>query len=222
MPIFSLIKKILHAEPLSSILLIFQNHAEREIIFKKQLDETEKRSASQFKWLSFLSKPQAARHTPQKLNNFILKKLIDDHADRKKENLLYLCGPPSFMRMAQFTLKWMGFHDDQIKKENFTIEHTHPPPLISDRSTKEILIHYNKQTFEIRVAYPLSILQAALNKNIQLPYSCRAGRCSSCVAKCIKGKVIMSTNEVLTEKDIEDGLVLTCVGYAKTDVELAF
>jgi ring-1,2-phenylacetyl-CoA epoxidase subunit PaaE len=220
-PVFSLIKKILHEEPSSNTFLIFQNHSETEIIFKKQLDEIHKRFALQFKWLDLLSKPLSGRHLQQKLNNFLLEKLVDEHIDRKKENLLYLCGPPSFMRMAHFTLKWMGFHDDQIKKENFTIEHTHPPPLISDRSPKEILIHYNKEIFKLRVAYPLSILQAALNENIQLPYSCRAGRCSSCVAKCLKGKVIMSNNEVLTEKDIEDGLVLTCVGYAENDVELA-
>ena len=221
-PVFSLIKKILHTEPWSSIFLIFQNHSETEIIFKKQLDETEQKFTPQLKWLSLLSKPLAARHSPQKLNNFLLEKLVDDHVDRKQENLFYLCGPPSFMRMAQFTLKWMGFHNDQIKKENFTVEHIHPPPLISDRSPKEILIHYNKQTFEIQVEYPLSILQAALNKNIQLPYSCRAGRCSSCVAKCIKGNVIMSNNEVLTDRDLENGLVLTCVGFAETDAELAF
>jgi len=221
-PVFSLIKKILHTETLSNVLLIFQNHSETEIIFKKQLDETEKKFAPQFKWLSLLSKPLSARQSPQKLNNFLLEKLVDDHVDRKQENLFYLCGPPSFMRMAQFTLKWMGFHDDQIKKENFTIEHIHPPPLILDSSPKEILIHYNKQTFEIQVEYPLSILQAALNKNIQLPYSCRAGRCSSCVAKCIKGNVIMSNNEVLTDIDLENGLVLTCVGFAETDAELAF
>jgi ring-1,2-phenylacetyl-CoA epoxidase subunit PaaE len=30
----------------------------------------------------------------------------------------------------------------------------------------------------------------------------------------------MSINEVLTEKDLEEGLVLTCVGYAQTDVEI--
>jgi ring-1,2-phenylacetyl-CoA epoxidase subunit PaaE len=94
--------------------------------------------------------------------------------------------------------------------------------MISDTSPKEILIHYNKQTFKIKAEYPQNILQAALNNNIQLPYSCRSGTCASCVAKCIKGKVRMSNNEVLTERDLENGLVLTCVGYAESGVELAF
>jgi ring-1,2-phenylacetyl-CoA epoxidase subunit PaaE len=221
-PVFSLIKKILNEEPLSKVFLIYQNHNEKEIIFKKQLEKTEKKFPTQFKWINFLSKPHAKHHFPQKLNNFLLEKLVDEYTDANKEKLFYLCGPTSFMRMVQFTLKWMGFNDEQIKKEIFAVEFVPPPALITGTSSKKIIIHYNKKTFTIEATYPTSILQAALNNNIQLPYSCRSGRCSTCVAKCTKGKVKMSNNEVLTEKDLENGLVLTCVGYAETDVELEF
>jgi len=221
-PIFSLIKKILHEEPLSKIFLIYQNHNEKDIIFKKTLEKLERNFAEEFKWINFLSRPHSKHRSPQKLNNFLLEKLVEEYVDAEKENLFYLCGPTSFMRMAQFTLKWMGFKDEQIKKEIFSVEFVPPPPFITDTSTKQIIIHYNKKDFKIEAAYPLNILQAALNNNIQLPYSCRSGRCSSCVAKCTKGKVKMSNNEVLTEKDLENGLVLTCVGYAETDVELEF
>ncbi|HXB46011.1 MAG TPA: ferredoxin--NADP reductase [Puia sp.] len=221
-PIFSLIKKILHEEPLTRVFLIYQNHNESEIIFKNQLEELRKKFRNQFKWVNFLSKAAGNPHYPRKLNNFLLEEVVGDALDRQKETLFYLCGPPSFMRMAQFTLRWMGFHDEQIKIENFTVERAVPLPLITDTSPKEILIHYNKGTFKIKAAFPTSILEAALNYNIQLPYSCRAGRCSSCIAKCIQGKVIMSNNEILTEKDLENGLVLTCVGYAQSNLELEF
>ena len=221
-PVFSLIKKILKEEHLSRIILIYQNHNEDDTIFKTHLEELEKKYTSQLKLISLLSKPESKHHVPQKLNNFLLERLVQENVILGKENLFYLCGPPSFMRMALFTLKWLGFTDEQIKKENFTVEFVPPPPLITDTSPKEIIIHYNKKTFAIKAAYPASILQAALNHNIQLPYSCRSGRCSSCVAKCIKGKVIMSNNEVLTEKDLQNGLVLTCVGYAGADIELEF
>jgi ring-1,2-phenylacetyl-CoA epoxidase subunit PaaE len=42
------------------------------------------------------------------------------------------------------------------------------------------------------------------------------------MAKCISGNVKMSMNEVLTDKDIEQGWILTCVGYASTDISLSF
>ncbi len=221
-PVFSLIKKILKEEPLSRILLIDQNHDESEIIFRKQLEEKQRVFAPQFKWISLLSKLQPGTLIPQKLNNFLLEKIMNEQVDREKQSLFYLCGPLSFMRMAQFTLKWMGFTEEQIKKENFTIEEVLPPPLIMDKEPKEIVIHYNDQTFRIKAVSTRNILQAALNEHISLPYSCRSGICSTCIAKCMKGKVKMSNNEVLTEKDVASGWVLTCVGYAETDVELEF
>jgi ring-1,2-phenylacetyl-CoA epoxidase subunit PaaE len=42
------------------------------------------------------------------------------------------------------------------------------------------------------------------------------------MAKCINGKVIMSRNEVLTEKDLTEGFILTCVGFAETNATLSF
>jgi ring-1,2-phenylacetyl-CoA epoxidase subunit PaaE len=73
---------------------------------------------------------------------------------------------------------------------------------------------------EFLVTWPDSILTAAIRQGIPLPYSCRAGRCSTCVARLLSGKIQMSANEVLTEKDIKEGLVLTCVGHPETEVEI--
>jgi ring-1,2-phenylacetyl-CoA epoxidase subunit PaaE len=228
-PIFSLLKKILAEEPLTNIFLIYQNHDEKSIIFRKQLEELVKRHPLQLKWINLLSKPQKnirvknrAHVATGRLNNFLLEKIINTYLVSDREKLFYLCGPESMMRMAQFTLKLMGFADEQIRKENFTVGYVPPPPLIADSSAKDVIIHYGQKTYTIKVAYPTNILQAALNNHIQLPYSCRGGRCSTCAAKLMKGKVIMSINEVLTEKDLQGGLVLTCVGYAETDVELNF
>jgi len=221
-PIFSLLKKVLAEEPMSKIFLIYQNHDEKNIIFKKQLREIEKKYPLQFRWINLLSKPGKYPHEGNRITNFLLEKLISEHAVSDKEKLFYICGPAAMMRMAQFTLKLMGFTDEQIRKENFTVDYVPPPPLMTSTDPKQVIIHYQQKTYTITAAYPVNILQAALNNNIRLPYSCRGGRCSTCVARLIKGKVLMSINEVLTEKDLLEGLVLTCVGYAETDVELNF
>jgi ring-1,2-phenylacetyl-CoA epoxidase subunit PaaE len=219
-PVFALIKKILNEEPLSEIILISQNHNEEQIIFKNELHELTKKYPLHFKWISLLSKPAEKKHLPERLTNSLLEKLITHNVSFNSATLFYLCGPPAFMRMAQFTLKLIGFTGEQIKKENFTVEYIPPAPIINDTKPKQVTVHYKNETFYIEAAYPLNILQAALNNNIQLPYSCRGGRCSTCVARCLKGIVKMSINEVLTEKDLNEGLILTCVGYAETDVEI--
>jgi ring-1,2-phenylacetyl-CoA epoxidase subunit PaaE len=219
-PIFSILKKVLHNEPATNLVLITQNHHETDIIFREQLHNLSGQFPEKFKWISLLSKPLDKKIGIHKLNNLILEELIKSNADQHREQLFFICGPTSFMRMAQFTIKLMGYQDHQIRKENFTVDFIPPPPLIADMTPKQITLHYRQKTHHLRSAYPENILQAALNNHIALPYSCRGGRCSSCVAKCIKGKVRMSINEVLTEKDMQNGLVLTCVGYPETDIEL--
>ncbi|MCB2406833.1 2Fe-2S iron-sulfur cluster binding domain-containing protein [Hymenobacter sp. BT178] len=64
-----------------------------------------------------------------------------------------------------------------------------------------------------RVQYPQTILQAAKARGLVLPYSCEAGQCGNCAARCTAGTVWMATNEVLTDRETARGLVLTCTGY---------
>lgn len=56
----------------------------------------------------------------------------------------------------------------------------------------------------------LSILDAGLADGLDLPHSCRAGACASCVARMLSGSVTLQQNEILTPEEIESGLILTC------------
>ncbi|MGZ3750424.1 MAG: 2Fe-2S iron-sulfur cluster-binding protein, partial [Mucilaginibacter sp.] len=74
-------------------------------------------------------------------------------------------------------------------------------------------IHFKDELYDITVGENQSILQAALQNSIRLPYSCRAGICSTCMALCKDGKVVMAENDVLTDQDMRDGWILTCTGH---------
>jgi len=61
------------------------------------------------------------------------------------------------------------------------------------------------------------ILEAAEDAGIVLPFNCRAGACSSCTAKIIKGSVNQSEGYFLHPRHLSDQFVLLCVAYPTSD-----
>lgn len=222
-PVFSLLQEILYHQPSASVKLLYQNHSEESTIFRKKLENLVALFPGRFVWMDFVSTPASHEHTLRRLNNEQLELIVPDIMQYAADKAtFFICGPPSFMRMCQFTLLLMGFSESQLKKEFFVIDPAPPPPLIVNPQRRSVIIHAKNRHISFTTEYPQTILQSALDQHIALPYSCRGGRCSACVAKCISGEVIMSMNDVLTDKDMQNGLVLTCVGYAATDITLEY
>ena len=61
------------------------------------------------------------------------------------------------------------------------------------------------------------ILDKAIDEGVDAPYSCKGGVCCSCKGKLLKGKVHMNMNYSLTDSEVEDGYILTCQSYPRSE-----
>ena len=221
-PCMSLIKTILFAHQHISIQLVYSNASEGRAFFREELQELQQRFPLRLK-IDFLYSNSRdlsrARLHPDLLREF----LRDSSSIAPAQTLYFICGPVDYMDMCTFTIQALGVPKQNLRKENFILEGpvvlTALPP---DRSSRMVEISYAGTTHVIKVDYPQSILQASKKAGLRLPYSCESGRCGNCVAHCTSGKVWHSYNEVLTDGELERGLVLTCVGHPEfSDLKLS-
>jgi len=211
-PVISLIRTILLINEETRVELIYSNHHPESTAFFQELLALQKQHAGRLHiHFLFSVSPdlRKARLNPDLLSGFMMR--------WKGETLklfFYVCGPESYMRMIIFHLREEGFPADSIKKEDFNpgnkkISGKAP----ADQSTHEVVLEWKDRVFRFPVQYPDTILRAASRAGLHLPYSCETGKCGSCAVKCVEGKVWISNNEVLLEKELAEGLILTCTGY---------
>lgn len=215
-PVFSQLKYLLKRPGKSKLTLIYSSLSPSSIIFKKELNELAVSHPDRLKIIHLLSSEA------NRLNNYMAEQLVKKHTPNGLFNAdFYLCGPFDYMRMLKLTLLYMHISPSRIRKENFVINTVAVTPATLNYAPQKVGITFKGEHYDIMAGENQSILQAALQNNIPLPYSCRAGVCSACAIKCTSGKVEMVRNDVLTDEEMANGWVLTCTGHPVTPVEIS-
>ncbi len=211
-PVFAQLKYALTQPGKSRFVLIYSSQNKSSILFKEQLDKLASAHPGRLSIIHLLSSEG------NRLNNVMVEKMILQNISFGFDKAeFYLCGPFAYMRMVRLTLLFMGIEPAQIRKENFVIETI---PVTDGRQNYppgNVKMHFRGELYDIPVGENQSILQAALQNKIQLPYSCRSGICSTCMALCKSGEVVMAENDVLTDEDLKIGWILTCTGHPVGD-----
>ncbi|KAI8029314.1 hypothetical protein LOK49_LG01G00383 [Camellia lanceoleosa] len=79
------------------------------------------------------------------------------------------------------------------------------------------LIGPDGQKSEFEASDDAYILNSAENEGLELPYTCRAGACSTCAGLMVSGLVDQSDGLFLDDKQMKKGYVLTCISYSTSD-----
>jgi ferredoxin-NADP reductase len=218
-PIYPLLREVLYFQPHLRVVLIYSNHSVKETIFYNELNTLRQQYPALFTLEYFFSDNKDLRKA--RLGKVLLVELLEQYVTRPSKTLAYFCGPYDYRKMVNIPLQTRGLSPENIYKEVFHSPEPARRPEPPDKDTHHVSIFYENNRMEFEVTYPQTILQAALQNGIMLPYSCEAGRCGTCAATCTKGSVWMQRNEVLLDKEVARGRVLTCTGYpVGGDVEL--
>jgi ferredoxin len=68
-----------------------------------------------------------------------------------------------------------------------------------------------------------TLVDMLLDAGVDVPHSCREGRCGSCVATVVRGEVDMASCDILEPEDLQDGLILACQARpASANVRIEF
>jgi ring-1,2-phenylacetyl-CoA epoxidase subunit PaaE len=117
----------------------------------------------------------------------------------------------------------MRVSPENVHQEHFSAPITHPMDEPEKEEVKsgapgeyEVTVILEGEEKVIKVGPNESILEAALDNDLDPPYACMIGSCCTCRAKLMSGKVIMDDREGLTDEEIREGFVLTCQSHPTT------
>ena len=221
-PMMSLIRSLLHKEPESIVSLIYCNRNIESIIFEDELEKLQISYQGRFHMIHILdSAPMNWQGPSGLLNKEMLVKLFERIPDWGIDNTTYLmCGPEGMMNNVQTLLEEQNIPANKIVRESFVTGTMNKPEKSSSNDeikTQEVTVLYDDEEFKFTVEPSSTILETALDNDIDLPFSCQSGLCTACRCKLISGKIKMDEEEGLSEAEKKEGYVLICVGHPLTD-----
>ncbi|MFY0599981.1 MAG: ferredoxin--NADP reductase [Cyclobacteriaceae bacterium] len=223
-PLYSIIRSVLLKESFSKITLVYGNRNQDFIIFKDQLEQLSEEYGGRFNIIHILEDdPEGLTHhhglpTTDTIGDVLQEVGYGDQAE------YYICGPQPMMDVVKDGLIRADVDTAKIKMESFSAGVTSPEDLIEPKNespakgvSSEVTVLLDGEEFVLDVKAEKPILDAGLDENIDMPYSCQSGLCTACRAKCIEGEVSLDGAEGLTDDEIKDGYVLLCVGKALSE-----
>ncbi|MFD1770236.1 2Fe-2S iron-sulfur cluster-binding protein [Sphingobacterium suaedae] len=215
-PLYSILKTALVAETMTKVVLVYSNGSPERTVFYEELLSWQRLYPDRLAVVWIFS--NAKNLLNARLNRDYLIRIVKEHMPADGQALFFTCGPVFYMDLVRFTLLGMGISDSDIRKETF-----HFPEEEEDEDEREeepvdqtaytMTLRFQGMDYPLVIPYNKTVLDVGLQHKIKLPYSCKSGMCSTCISQCITGAVRMDYNEVLTDREVENGRCLICVSH---------
>lgn len=223
-PIISMMKHVLETEPKSQFTCFYGNRYASTIIYFDELNALKNRFPERMELHYVMSKEEMGsdffrgRIDAEKVESFC--KLL---FDAKLIDGFYMCGPEQMIMAAKEVIESKGVEPEKIHFELFGTPNPTAGAVQKENTEKEsaemaqiqAIMDGDDFQFDINVGSE-TILDAAERAGMDVPYSCKGGVCCTCLARVKEGEVSMDLNYSLTDKEVAEGLVLTCQAHPKT------
>ncbi|WP_298492198.1 2Fe-2S iron-sulfur cluster-binding protein [uncultured Maritimibacter sp.] len=225
-PVLSILKSTLAREPRSTFTLVYANRGVATIMFREELEDLKNTYMGRLAVIHVLETDAqdidlfTGRIDEAKVGALMRSGFLDAEGI----DTAFICGPEPMMLGIAAGLKAAGLAEEQIKFELFAS--SQPGRLakrvISKEAAKggnqaQIVVTLDGATRAVDASKELSVLDAARAGDLDAPYSCKAGVCSTCRCRVIEGEVEMATNHALEDYEVEKGYILSCQSFPVTD-----
>ena len=222
-PILSILRSVLAREPDSRVTLIYGNRSARSTMFKEELEDLKNRHMRRLALHFVFSREHtdaplnAGRLDREKLASFLAALVPAAGIDEA-----FICGPHGLDEEASAALAAAGVPAARLHVERFGVpaaagDRAVHEPRPGDAAQARIVVIRDGVPREIafRRGDP-SLLDAAANAGMDVPFSCKSGVCCTCRAKVLEGEVRMDRNFSLDAAELAAGFVLTCQAHPLT------
>lgn len=215
-PNYAILRNILFNYPdVDNVVLVYSNKNTSNTIFNKELALL----SSQFKdrltikyihtWPDELSKHV---HYDKRIDGDCIKDILQQ-IGRSNSASHFICGPQEMKELIVSELQVAGFALGDIYSEDFY--NSVDPSMLTDVVDSQIQLQFDGHLYSFTIEKGKSILDACLDKNYDLPYSCQSGTCTLCKAKLLEGRVKRIISQA-PDKPLESDEFLTCCSYPLT------
>lgn len=221
-PVLSLIKTTLFSEPNSEFTLFYGNRASSSIMFREELAELKDVFLDRFVLVHVLTR----EHQDLELLNGRIDaekadQLLRHFCRIEKIDTFFLCGPKEMIDEVAERLRALGIAEQRIKIELFAAgpnaTRTEVEIQAVDRHCElTIVVDGDRHVLNVERDRE-TVLDAALNRGLDLRHSCKSGVCATCRAKVTEGQVDMDANYALEDYEVARGFVLTCQSYPASE-----
>lgn len=214
-PVMSMIEAVLSHEPNSTFVLVYGNKSPKQTIFYEQLNALSQQHLGRLHVHYVFSEAKVEQALFGRIEASTVNFILKNQYKTTSFDRFFLCGPEAMIHTVSAALKAQSIAEEAIAFELF-FSAADAKSVQAEGATKiTILLDGEEETFEMSAKQTL--LDAALKKGLDAPYSCQGGVCSSCLARVTHGSAEMKKNSILTDSEIAEGLVLTCQAHPTCD-----